>query len=385
VIPPLSDSAPPPSPSKTTAAFTLVELLVSISIFSLLMVSITQMIGHTQTTVTRQQARSEEFREARAALESISRNLAGAVMSSYWAHGNSNIAGRAHFTRQSDNHFVSGPATILLANSPVSTPHSHATFFQTADGQARLPGTTGVLGNPFNLITSIGYYIDHKSDITERPSFLPPGNAHPERRRFRLMEFRQPAEENLLYTPTLNINGSSTTRETAYQWFRGPFISSDKNLSSYSFPLAENILALILLPRYIHVEISPTEVAGENSTTTTQLAENYYYDSREKQWGGPLTNKSRASHHQLPPVIQVSLIACEERSYEQLELRLGSDELHTQIISAFSEKFTDHTKYTTDIDSLQTALTALKLHHRIFTSNISLRGSKWIVEEQITP
>jgi uncharacterized protein (TIGR02599 family) len=242
-----------------------------------------------------------------------------------------------------------------------------------------------VLGNPYNLVTSLGYYIDYNSDINERPTFLPSDTAHPERQRFRLKEFRQPAEENLLYTPTLNINAPSTTRESAYTWFRGPFISGSKNLSSYSFPLAENILGLILLPRYIHVETSLTKVSGENSTTTTRLAENYYYDSREKQWGGSLTDKSRASHHQLPPVMQVSLIACEERSYEQLELRLGSSELQSQITIAFSDKFTDHTKYASDIESLQTALNELKLHHRIFTSNITLRGSKWIVEEQITP
>jgi uncharacterized protein (TIGR02599 family) len=372
--------------SRSRPGFTLVEMLVSMAVLALLMVIIMEMINRTQQTVTRQQARAEEFKEARAAMDAISRSLSGTVINSYWAYGDSSVGGKVNYTRQSDGHFVAGPATILRGkdqNSP-----GHAMFFQSSDGQTRLGNSTTGLGDPYNLITCMGYYVDYQSDENLRPDFLAKDKIlNPERSRFRLMELRLPPEKNILYSTSLNINGTGVTRENAFKWFRGPFTDNTTTLQN-STVLAENILALILVPRY--VAVTTTGSTGESSTggnqentlSNTKPAADYYYDSRESQWGATATEKSRNTAHQLPPVVQVTLVAAEERSYAELEIRMGEKALAEAVNAAFANKFTTQSQFTADMNAVEEALSVLKLKHRVFTTNVAIRGSKWIVEER---
>jgi uncharacterized protein (TIGR02599 family) len=364
-------------------AFTLVELLVSITVLSVLMLVIMQLLDSTQSTVVKQQSRAEEFKDARAALENISRSLSNAVINSYWAYGDSSVAGKVNFTRQSDGHFISGPATVLLG--PPHAAPGHGFFFQAADGHVRLPGSTSSLGDPYNLIVCAGYYVDFNSDLDARPDFLAARTeVNPERQRFRLMQLRVPPNENLLYSSTLNLN-KAVTREGVLRWLRGPFPASGATWQEHSVVLADNILALIAVPRYIAVEMGAlsesTSTGKENSTTTTKPVEDYYYDSREYQWGDK-NEKSRASHHQLPPVVELTLVAVEERSYEALSERMGSDALRQKINDVFADLFVQHSKFKEDMEKLEAGLTELKLHHRVFSTSVLLRGSKWIIEER---
>jgi uncharacterized protein (TIGR02599 family) len=369
---------------RRAAAFTLVEMLVSMAVLALLMAIIMDMINRTQTTVTRQQARAEEFKEARAALENISRSLSGAVINSYWAYGDASVSGKVNYTRQSDGHFVAGPAELLRGTAQNAP--GHAMFFQGSDGRSTVAGSTSNVGEPYNLISCMGYYVEHETDLETRPEFLKPQEfLNPERKRFRLMELRVPPEENVLYSSAVNLNGI-TSRESGFQWFRGPFVKA-KTPTAYATPLADNILALILVPRYIAVTY--TGVSGESGTgsnqentlSTTKPALDYYYDSREKQWGGT-GEKARSTAHQLPPVVQITLIAAEERSYHALDVQLGPETLRDKVNEIFDNKFTNYNTYEADLAEVTEELTNMKLDHRVFTTNVSLRGSKWIVEER---
>lgn len=368
--------------------FTLVEMLVSMAVLALLMVIIMEMINRTQQTVTRQQARAEEFKEARAAMEAISRSLSGAVINSYWAYGDFSVGGKVNYTRQSDGHFVAGTGTVLRGaeqNSP-----GHAMFFQTSDGQTKLGTSTTGLGDPYNLITCMGYYVDYQTEeeLELRPAFLAKDEVlNPDRSRFRLMELRLAPEKNILYSESLDINGAGSTRDNAFKWFRGPFTDSSNTLKN-STVLADNILALILVPRYVAVTTTGTTGESgtgsnkENTLSNTKSAADYYYDSREAQWGGVATEKSRNTSHQLPPVVQVTLVAAEERSYAELEIRMGDKALAAAVNAAFANRFTTQSQYTTDLEAVEEALNVLKLKHRVFTTNVAIRGSKWVVEER---
>ncbi len=86
------------------------------------------------------------------------------------------------------------------------------------------------------MLNSTGFYLTFGNNQTDRPSFLngltPPP---PVRYRFRLMEFLQASENFLVYT--MNFPGGSS-----HDWFT-------KNTGGSSLLLAENVLALIVLPR----------------------------------------------------------------------------------------------------------------------------------------
>ena len=365
------------------AAFTLVELLVSISILAVLMIVIMQMIKNTQTTLVRQQARSEEFKEARAALENISRSLSNAIINSYWAYGDSSVAGKVNYTRQSDGHFISGPATLLLG--PPHAAPGQAVFFQAADGHAELPGSTTSVGSPYNLVACMGYYVDFNSDLDERPDFLAARtDTNPERQRFRLMQLRVPPEQSLLYSSAVDLN-KATSRAGVLQWFRGPFPPGGATRNDHAVVLADNILAIIIVPRYIAVEMKPlnesTSTGKEDSITTTRPVDDYYYDSREYQWGEK-DEKGRASYHQLPPVVELTLVAAEERSFDRLAMSMGDTALRDKVNTIFSGLFERYENQEKDMEKVGKELTALKLQHRMFSTSVSLRGSKWIIEER---
>lgn len=80
-----------PSPScYRGAAFTLVEVLLSITVLSLIMTLLVNTLTVTQRVYTGAQSRVEQFREARVAFESITRRLSQATLNTYWDYNDPN-------------------------------------------------------------------------------------------------------------------------------------------------------------------------------------------------------------------------------------------------------------------------------------------------------
>src|SRR5262245_57513174 len=77
----------PPASRKETESpgkgFTLVELLLSMTILSIIMILSVQVVGQTQKIWTQGVNRLERFREARMAFENISQDLQQAVLNTY--------------------------------------------------------------------------------------------------------------------------------------------------------------------------------------------------------------------------------------------------------------------------------------------------------------
>ena len=127
--------------------------------------------------------------------------------------------------------------------------------------------------------------------------------------------------------------------------------------------LAENVIALILLPK-----LSP----ADEKVIGKPLSPNYQYDSTVNGTTPELNN-----FNQLPPVMQVTLVAIDEVSAARMATRPPSltppayDSLlgnNTFILSA---------NYNTDLAALQSGLTAQHLGFRVFTSDVSIRGARW--------
>jgi uncharacterized protein (TIGR02599 family) len=360
-------------------AFTLVELLVTITILSLLMTLVAEVISRTQGVVSHAQARTESFQEARAALDTLTSNLSQASMDAVWAyHWNTSI-NNSSFKRDSDQHFVLAPNSQLFDSNHET---SQAVFFQAPLGFAgAVTGSSSAVSTQLDharqLLNCWGYYIEFNNDLDHRPSFLSSGTAtlvNPERRRFRLMEFRLPAEQSPLYC----MNLATANQSASNQWFKGPFLDNS-SLSDHSTPIAENVLAMILVP---HSVVTEAQLIGD--TQTQFLPEpDYSYNSRQFQWT-PTNAKAQRTRHQLPAMVQVTLVVADETSYQKFESSQGNPNAAAATIrSIFDSKFTNHAEHQSDMASVENELNHLQLEYKIVTTSIALRGAKWITDQEM--
>ena len=133
----------------------------------------------------------------------------------------------------------------------------------------------------------------------------------PLRYRYRLVEFRPPPEENLIYLDGKhggelkvgNIGGIDETPELD-KWFRPDQIPGGSN---YINPVAENIIAMIVSPRA--EDSSPLEIAPQ-----------FVYDSSlPENPGGSLNTR-----HMLPPRADVTLFHIDETVATRLQDKHGA-------------------------------------------------------------
>lgn len=333
------------------AGFTLVEILVSMAILTVLLLTLVAITDSTRRTWTYTTGKIEQFREAREAFESISRRVSQATLNTYLDYDNP--AAPTKYIRQSELRFISGPGLVTGASHP-----THSIFFQAPLGYVEDPTYVGM----DNLLNTWGYYIEFGDDSGLRPPFLSTTIA-PLHSRFRLMELMEPSESLTLYSEEIAAGGNANY--TGATWFTTP-------LATKSRVLAENIIALILLPK-----LSPQE-----DTTGTMLAPNYAYDSTSNGTNG--SNKNYNTKNQLPPVVQITMVALDEASFGRLQGNsatmpaLGLDALFS---SAGDTQNPANAGYARDLQTLETTLRTLKLNYHIFTTNVSLKGAKWSREQ----
>ncbi|WP_044135145.1 Verru_Chthon cassette protein C [Verrucomicrobium spinosum] len=358
--------------SSRRMAFTLVELLVSVAVIAVLMLVLTQVLTGTQRAWGHAKARTEEYREARAVFEAISARLSQATLNSYWGYKIDASGNPVLYQRQSELHYVSGPSSILLGSQQPSS--GHAVFFQAPLGENLQPGTGPAGSGPEgldSLLNGWGWYVTYDTDLPRRPGFLASSLISPERKRFRLMEFRQPTERLSLFKATSLIGAAADalpvpwieaqkSQQDLYQWFK-------TNLGKDSQPLADNILAIVVQP------LSPSIVGV--SGVDTSFAPAYIYDTRRHQWPDATTLAEKC-RHQLPPMVRLTLVALHEEDWAALDNTKAdalADQLRTWTTSKY---FTAASKYDEDIKNLGADLTNLRLSHRIFTTIVQIPAAK---------
>jgi uncharacterized protein (TIGR02599 family) len=297
------------------------------------------------------------------------------------------------YGRMSSLRFVSGPMSLLTNGSgdPTVRP-THGVFFQAPFGIVNSNDGTAYASME-NLLNTWGYFVEAGYDLN-RPSFLDPAMV-PKRWRSRLIEYRQPTEQMQLY----DSGGGS------YGWFNvtlGPPGSGRPTRV-----LAENILALILIPKLSKGD----EDARVANGAYPNLTPGYIYDSTLTLNPGPggLTPGPGSGSidlgginpkNQLPPIISVTMIAVDERSAIRMNEKspdtplMGMDAAAGRMSYTYNANYQDTNSLFTDpkkleddpvtnaagdgdIYKFEQILTNEKLTYRVFTTNVTIRGAKW--------
>ena len=383
-----------PIPRATGRAFTLIELLVSMVVLSLLMVLLVQLTQATQQTWTYTVGKVEQFRDAREAFESITRRLSQATLNTYWDYGyTSGQSGSVptSYIRQSELRFISGNTTDLtLASAPAVNRPTHAIFFQAPLGLVGLANETISYHGLDNLVNTWGYCIEYSDDSAIRPPFLASlPNPPALRSRFRLIEFTEPSESLSLYTRETNLNDSSASNGTggnaAYKdktWFTdamgqpGAQYETDGQTPRPVHVLAENVVALVLLPKLTKEDQNPTY-------TDASLSPTYLYDSTLTANPSAPLDKNTNPKNQLPALVQVTMVAVDEATYNRVLGRsTQAPSLTTGSGTPLFQTVGDTTNaanpgYAKDLQTLQTTLQNLHLTYRVFTTTVSIKAAKW--------
>lgn len=330
-------------------AFTLIELMVSMVILVILILVFANMTDRTALIWRDTRGKASQFQQARDAFDLITQNLSNATLNTYLDYYDAKGARRdaantatfepARYGRYSDLRFATGKASQLLS-LPENTSPTQSLFFYAPLGETGVSANTSLN----HLLNLVGYYITYEAD-TERPAFMPAAQGYG----FRLMELRQ-RSENL------------TLPKAGTRWPPDVVDHPDVHF------IARNIVALTFRPKLAD---TGTGAARSADGKGQALAPNYSYDSHTKGRGE--NRKELNSLHQLPPIVEVTMVAIDPDSADRLGRDstppdLGLEKLFQNADPEVSQK---------DLETLLTRLRELKVSARVFRTEVSLKGAKW--------
>ncbi len=392
------------------SAFTLVELLVSTAIITLIMLVLVGITNQTSQTWRYTTDKIEKFQSARDGFESMTRRLSQATLNTYWDYlgivpPSNTLAPRSKiittneyknfipisYGRMSELRFLSGPMTNSPSASLVPGAGNggggdderhwptHGVFFQaplglvTDDAPTKsalnLPAASPY-GSMDTLLNTWGYFVEVGNDL-DRPSFIT-DSVSPKRWRSRLMELQQPAERMSVYDLQYPTSTTSWVAQTA--WISTPLTISRSGGLRPVRTLAENVVALIVLPK---LSKQDEDARGKSADP---LCPNYTYDStKTANPGNPGGDPEINPKNQLPPIVQVTMVAIDEKSAARLVDRFGKQSYMGPDTSSMfiSNSKTFETPKTGELAAYEQLLVNTGATYRIFTSNVSIRGAKW--------
>ena len=445
----------------TNSGFTLIEVMVSSALIVVIMGFLMYTMDQTQRTMRGADSRVNQFQTARVAFEAMTRNLSQATLNTFWDldMGKTETEGKLTpmgYRRNSDLHYISGKASApLILNSKENINPTHAVFFQAPLGVTFQDNDEILTSNGYTedkdsdskiteskrkyrflsgLMNVCGYYI-HWGPDPRIPKFLKDEFGADKTRlryRYRLTEVVQPSEtvtiynnpwytrpertgrtgENNFVASATADNARSKIYKGATDWIRVAVGKEDPTLgpkTDYSRPLADNIVAMIIVPK---VPESDRKVV----TNLDDLSVDYEYNSRpqkvydasqagsnpsfakgttqiNKLLKDSSTSREFTQYAQLPPIVQVTLVAIDDESAARLEASLDAPEngptehwadgLFTALKSVqdFNEEIGDPAR--PDDKSLLGRLSGSarsrlpKMNYRIFTTDVVMRSAKW--------
>lgn len=411
------------SPRAGRTAFTLVELLVSITVLLLLMLMMVAISNQVTTIFRTATSRSETFRAARDGFETMTRRLSQATLNTYYDYYDAGTPPRlrcdpyyldpstglpvrpfvaSQYLRTSELRIISGLASALIPQTNNDTDGiqttppvrcTHAIFFQAPLGYTETSPTTTTNFVGLNaMLNTVGYYTEYTSDKNLRPSFI----ASPVRNRFRLMEMTEPSESLSVYNYT-SFNSATgaiatlkSTDSKGKNWFQVPLASF---APTRNHVLAENIVALILQPQLSRQDINARVTRGNNNL----LSPNYSYDSTltSNYTSNTLPPDENSKpdagvnpRGQLPPVVQVTMVAIDEASAIRIEAVKGSKTTAAILdldpagsASYFAHSTDMASNYQNDLTGLLNNLTTQNITYRVFTSQVPIRAARWSTSE----
>jgi len=393
----------------------MLELLVAMSVMALMMVLIGQMFSAVSKSWKSSSGRAGAFVAARAAFESMGRNLSQATLATYLSYADSygnpvplinpsfkpssgtidRTSVPTQYLRMSELHFLTGRAADLFGYANISlldkpddpgpVPIGQAVFFQAptsfVQAQDNRPKSS--------LLNVLGYYIEFGNDDAFKPGAV--SSLVASRCRYRLMEVAQPAERNGIYESTCEVDAGTNLAKYVYDlnWLSKLILTPPKDSLQPLLekqPLAENIITMALLPR-----LSPFQKndLGEVAKAD-ELTKNFSYDSRGWEDSKYLAKNGGRSYdprlrNQLPPLIELVVVSIDEPSAQRLaQLYGGADGSSPPFANAtvkaavnLDTLFTNPTQLEDDIKSLEAGLASLQVSYRIFRTGIAMHGAKW--------
>ncbi len=310
---------------KASRAFTLLEMLVATAVLVTMLFVVFSVITQTTSVWKRSANKIEAFQSARAGFDLVTGNLSQATLNTYLDYNNAtNPTG---YLRKSELKFFIGQNGA--SGLPGKSDTGQGVYFQAPVNFTQSTNYSGL----DSLLNTCGYYISFTTNAS-LPSHVA-GKKNPYR--YRLMQLLVPVESNSIYTASGN------------QWFTA--------FSSSPMPVADNVIALILRPQ-------------DPSADPPDISSSLTYDSTT---GATVTNQP-VTANQLPPVVQVTMVAIDENSAARYDT--GSTP-PTVIANALAGKFTTASGYADDLAKLESALLTAGIDCRIFTTAVPIRESKW--------
>ena len=360
---------PGTSSSFSALSFTLIEMLVAITVLSILLVLASQVITRTSSVWMYSNYKMTQGREARVAFSSIVSRLGEATVDQYYGYTNYLYAPAyvpGAYLRRSELRFVSGLATNLIPTTTVvngvglTNLVTDATFFVAPLGIV----TNSAYAHLPSLLNVCGYYVQWSNVDSERP--VPPLPAGNGTYRFRLMQFVQPSESMSIYSQTIpfsaNANGNYplyTNLVTSPPWQ----ITALQNSYTGIHPLANNVVALLLLPA--------TNVTDSSGI----LATNFLYNSEKANAGvtGATTSLNRT-----PPVMRVVMYTIDEKSALKLPQTATVPPLYSGLFTNSYKLYTNSISHDPgDLARFEAVLVANKLAYRRFDAAVELPRQPW--------
>jgi len=361
--------------------FSLLEIIVSTAIVGIVLVAIGEAMSTMQNTWVRVRGKADMFRPLRTAADTMNRRLALATLESRWVTEEDAADGKptGEMVRESDLHFVSGPALKLTGSG--ATLAGHAIFFQApfgVDAQRRSESAANSYDRLGHLLNAWGYFVEYGPEPGPRPAFMNQSTSgrRDERRRFRLMEYRQPTEELSLFAAGSNQDGqaeiqSATGESSVRKWLRAPLQGGRNLVERRVSVLAENIVALVVRPLSGG---TLDELARTGTGEQYDLAQEMEYDSRRHQYDNSVVSK--LMRHRLPPALEVTLVATSEDAWARLT-PAEVEQLASEIRGIANGGFKTAAQYENDIRNLARMLDKRGIEHRVLRSVVTLaEGTK---------
>jgi len=397
-------------------------MLVSVAILTLIMLLLMETISNTSSIWTRGVGKVQAFQGARSAFEALTRNLAQATLQNYYGYADSSgnpiplvnpsfkpSSGSidrnkmpAKYLRFSELHFLSGP-TVDIFGAPMANMEGlgsakisgHGVFFQAPTGFSDTEPLRPT------MLNNCGYYVQFEGDSDDNgkgtgaiPSFATSA-IHPSHR-YRLMEVMQPAEGNSVYQSTdlVDANGLPVV---SYDlgWLKKLDLARREN----RHVLADNVVLLAFLPKLAAEDEAlvrerlhlPNATDSSFKADGALIAPRYAYDSRSwitssngsppKNYPGQGMTRSQNAAllesvvmNRLPPIMQVLMVAIDERSAVRI---IGDNsappaDFQQKLYGTDGKRFTDASKYQSDLAGLQRDLDGLKINYRVFQTEVRL-------------
>jgi len=357
------------------AAFTIVELMVAVAVLAVILAIAISMMSQV-TNIWRDASRKiDAFESARLAFNLMTRQLSHATLNSYIDY-DSRTAPK-HYLRKSDLKFLIGPSGQPLGGNVLpGTPQTGQCIFFISPA-SRVSDTK--YAGMASLLNACGYYISFedttKGDI---PQFIQDSGGQRTRYRFCLMQLVIPTDvtgpDGAVYpfpAPAADADWQNWQTFGNYQWFSS-FVSGSSAFRPVS--IADNVIALIIRARDPSVAAGSGS-AGPDLSSHNPSAPDFIYDSTENASVFPQVRTA----NQLPPVLQVTMIAIAETSAERLE---NGENVPSAIGSALASRFTEATKFDSDLSAVEAALSNpgsghIPIQYRVFQSTVQILGSKW--------